>query len=250
MSALLEFRGVRASRGTRRVLDEVSFRLGAGEIVGVLGPNGAGKSSLLDVALGLLPADEGAVLLDGAPLSGLPVRRRARFLGLSGREEIEPHGLTVREVVELGAESRFEEARSVDVERLLEETGVAEFAGRTLGTLSSGERQRVHWARVVAQSPRVLLLDEATTHLDLAHREEAARRVRAFAEDGGAALVVLHELDLAVRHFSRLLVLDRGRLVADGPTEEVLTPGLLERVFAVRAEIRAIDGRPHLLVHS
>ncbi len=250
MNSLLEFRDVRASRGKRRVIDDVSFRLDAGEIACVLGPNGAGKSSLLDVALGLLEAEAGGVLFEGARLASLPIRRRARFVGLSGREEVEPHGLTVREVVALGLESRFEDAPSEDVETILEKTGVSEFARRTLATLSSGERQRVHWARVLAQSPRVLLLDEATTHLDLAHREEAARRVRAFAEAGGAALVVLHELDLAVRHFPRVLVLDQGRLVADGPTEEVLTPAVLERVFAVRAEIRALDGTPHLLVHS
>lgn len=249
MSALLEFRGVRATRGGRPVLDDVSFRLEPGEIVCVLGPNGAGKSSLLDVALGLLRA-EGAVLLDGVPLPKLPLRERARLLGLSGREELDPHGLTVREIVTLGAEARLDGTPPPNLERLLEESGVLEFATRSLGTLSSGERQRVHWARVMAQAPRLLLLDEATTHLDLSHREEAARRVQSFADTGGAALVVLHELDLAVRHFPRVLVLAGGRLVADGPTTSVLTPTLLKDVFGVTAEIRNVDGTNHLLLHS
>ncbi|MBM4363155.1 MAG: ABC transporter ATP-binding protein, partial [Deltaproteobacteria bacterium] len=233
----------------RRVLDGIDFRLEPGEVACVLGPNGAGKSSLLDVALGLLPA-EGAVLLEGSPLETLPLRERARLLALSGREELDPHGLTVREIVALGAEARLDGTPPQNLERFLEETGVVEFATRPLGTLSSGERQRVHWARVMAQSPRVLLLDEATTHLDLAHREEAARRVRRFAEAGGAALVVLHEVDVAVRHFPRVLVIARGRLVADGPTTSVLTPALLRDVFGVTADIRSIDGTSHLLVHS
>jgi len=252
MKAVLEFQNADLYRGSRQVLAGLNFRVQAGEMVAVVGPNGAGKSTLLEACLGQIESKNGRILLLEKELRAADFSERAKLVGFSGREELEPHGLTVTDIVRLGAEVSCTSPELLERElaRLLRELDLVELAARPLNSLSSGERQRVHFARVLGQSPALLLLDEAVAHLDLGHRESAAARTRSFASSGGTVLSVVHELEYAVRHFERILVLFDGRLVADGSPTQILTSELLAQVFHVRAQVEVIRNEPHLLVEG
>jgi iron complex transport system ATP-binding protein len=239
---------VTVMRGQRTVLDRLSLATHPKELWAVVGPNGAGKSTLLEVLVGHCPPASGEIRLKGRTLRALGPEGRARALALVGREVGHDLPLTVRHLVELGRlpyVGRWGGMGGRDlavVERALRTTGCTELAGRTLSSLSDGERQRVHFARALAQEPQVLLMDEATAHLDLEHRHDTLRRVREFTKIGGSALVVVHDLELAVRHATHVAVLSGGRLFARGVPSEVLTAQLLEQVFRVRAELVSLDG--------
>ncbi len=250
MSLLLEATGLVVTHGALRALDGAGLTLSPGEILGVLGPNGSGKSTLLRVLLGAQRPDEGSVRLTGTPLSALPSRTRARTLTMVAHAPAPDFALTVRDVVGLGRiphEGFLGAPRSQDeaaIERALAQTDTASLAQRSVATLSSGELQRVHLARAFAQQARVLLLDEPTANLDPLHQLTAMRLLRAFAEQGGAAIVVLHDLTLAARTCDRLLVLERGRVRAEGPPHDALDVALLADVFGVRGRIdRSAEGR-------
>jgi iron complex transport system ATP-binding protein len=239
----LEADAVVVRHGGTRVLDGVTLALGRGELVALVGPNGSGKSTLLRVLAGAQPYDEGTVRLDGALLGPMSPRARARALTIVTHAQPPDFALRVRDVVALGRipyESYLGRAGPADtaaVRAALAVTGVEPLADRTLGTLSSGELQRVHLARAFAQGVSVLLLDEPTANLDPKHQLVAMRLVRAFVERGGAALVVLHDLTLAARHCDRVLVLEQGRLRADAPPSEALAEELLAEVFCVRSRV-------------
>jgi iron complex transport system ATP-binding protein len=238
----LLLRGVSVERGRRTVVSDVTCHLRAGRIWGLLGPNGAGKSTLLEAVAGALPLQAGSVSVAGELLSPLHKMARARRVALVGRESREL-SLSVRALVELG---RFPyraplSALTADdvehIERALASARVSHLSERNVGTLSQGEAQRAHFARALCQAPSVLLLDEATAHVDLSHREEMLEHLRDFTGSGGTVLLALHDLDLAARHCDGLVVLENGRLVATGTPAEVLDRDLLGRVFGVDAEL-------------
>jgi iron complex transport system ATP-binding protein len=239
----LEAEGIAVRHGSTRVLDGVSFRLGPGELVALVGPNGSGKSTLLRVLVGAQPCEEGVVRLDGVPLDAMSPRTRARRLTMVTHARPPDFALRVREVVALGRipyESALGRTNGADAEAVrgaLAATDTAPLADRTLGTLSSGELQRVHLARAFAQGASLLLLDEPTANLDPRHQLTAMRLLRGFVDRGGAALVVLHDLTLAARHCERVLVLERGRLRADAPPSAALAEELLAEVFCVRSRV-------------
>jgi len=244
MSApLLQAEGLRVSHATVHALDGVDMRLDAGEILGVLGPNGSGKSTLLRVLLGAQRPDAGTVRLQGLPLTTLPPRTRARTLTMVAHTRPPDFALTVRDVVGLGRiphEGLLGTSHPGDAEaiaRALAQTDTDGLADRGIATLSSGELQRAHLARAFAQEARVLLLDEPTANLDPLHQLTAMRLLRGFAAKGGAAVVVLHDLTLAARTCDRLLVLEAGRVRAEGPARTALDEALLADVFGVRARI-------------
>lgn len=238
----LLLKDVTLHRGRRVVVHDLSVHLGGGRVWGLLGPNGAGKSTLLEAVAGALPLEKGSVSVAGELLSPLDRRARARRVALVGRESHEL-SLSVQALVELGRfphRAPFDGLRPEDaehVDRALESAGVEHLRERQMTTLSQGEAQRVHFARALCQQPSLLLLDEATAHVDLAHREEMLLKLRDFAGAGGTVLLALHDLDLAARRCDGLLVLDGGRLVAMGAPSEVLTPELLANVFDVEAEL-------------
>lgn len=252
----LRLDGVEIRRGRRAILDRVSVELRPGELTAVLGPNGAGKSTLLRVLAGELETDAGAASLDGRSLSSWPplalARRRAVLPQLSGLA----FPFTVEEVVRLGRHPHGDAdapAGRAAAERALAAFDLEGLAGAAYPQLSGGERQRTHAARVMAQvdgaqvdlgGPPWLLLDEPTSALDLAHRHRLLARVARFVGAGGGAVLALHDLNLAARHAERVLLLERGRLVADGPTEEVMTVERLGRLYGVEVERLSLSGRP------
>jgi iron complex transport system ATP-binding protein len=247
----LWFEDVALRLGDHDVLDGVSFPVPRGEVVGLLGRNGAGKTSLIRVATRQIRPDRGGVNLLGQPIASLSHRALARLVATVPQDAHVPFPFLAGEVVLMGRMPHqslfgFESSHDLEVARAaMARVGIEELADRPIHALSGGERQLVLFARALAQEPRWLLLDEPTAFLDLRHRIDVLRVVRGFAERGGGALVVSHDFGLAARVCDRIVVLAAGRVLADGPPHEVLTPELVERAFGMAVHILdAPDGRP------
>ena len=244
----LQLRAVRFGFARRPAfLGPVTLSVGPGSCWGVVGPNGAGKSTLLRLMAGLVMPRSGEVLIAGRRMHDHSTRDRAKTLAFVPQAVVGDADLTVRETVLMGRYPHrsfglFESSADRRVaERMLALTETAAFADRKLGTLSGGEAQRVHVAAALAQEPSVLLLDEPTASLDLKHQLgifqllcDAARR------DALAVVVVTHDVNLAARFCSDVIMLDDGRVSAIGSPEAVLTPALLSTVFDV-GMVRATD---------
>jgi iron complex transport system ATP-binding protein len=233
---------VRAPRGGRALLDAVSLRLRAGEVLAVVGPNGAGKSTLLRALAGELRPAAGRLDFAGLALRDWPPRALARRRAVVSQRVALAFPMTVAEVVALGRlpwhgtpeAARDREAVAAGMAR----AGVAHLAGRAYATLSGGEQQRVQVARALAQldgaeRPAALLLDEPTASLDAAHRAALLRALRALAEGGAAVLVVLHDLNEAAFVADRVAVLAGGRLAALGTPAQALDPALLAEIYGL-----------------
>lgn len=238
---LLEVRGLSVARGTRTVLSGIDLAVSRGEVLFVVGPNGSGKSTLIDACLGLVPLAAGDVSYSGRSLSGLLHAERPSFLALVGREEADALGFTVREVLALASSEALAGPHPMGAP-FGSSWLTGDLLGRKLAHLSQGERQRVHLLRGFLQGAEVLFWDEATAHLDLAHREEALLAARAYAEAGHAVVVVVHELELALRHASRLLVLHHGTVQALGSAPKCLSRDLLRDVFGIAADVTGSEG--------
>lgn len=254
MGSLLTAQNLSFAYDGRPVLKEVSLAVEAGEFVGLIGANGSGKTTLLRILLGLLSAS-GEVRLYGDLLKSLDRREVARRATMVPQDTRVDCAFTAREIVAMGRTpylGRFTPEGMADKEaiaRAMRETGVEGLAERTVTELSGGERQRVHLARALAQETRVILLDEPTANLDLAHQYEALELIREFAQSGGAALAAIHDLSLAARFCDRLLLLSEGRIVADGRPAEVITESNLARHFALRARVRHDEETGSLIVY-
>ena len=234
-------------------MQDVSLSVDAGEVLALCGPNGAGKSSLLAVLAGDLVPDAGAVLLGGARLEGAPPSELARRRAVLEQSPNLTAAFTVAELTALGAEvaplALWENVSAI-ASRAMRLAGVAHLAGALVPALSGGERARAHLARVLAQhlagrlsvGAGVLLLDEPTASLDLAHQAETLAIARACANDGAAVVVVLHDLNLAAAFSDRIALLHAGGLAAVDAPVEVLTPELLHRVYGVAIKVDKDDG--------
>jgi iron complex transport system ATP-binding protein len=231
--------------GTRPILDGVSLDAPEGRLVGLVGPNGAGKSTLLRCMYGALRPGGGRILLDGRDLGSLTRREIARVVGVVPQSCTPTFPVSVAQFVGMGryARERFlggptPEDHAV-VRRCLGEMGLAPLADRPVDELSGGEFRRVLIAQALAQEPGVLLFDEPVQQLDLRHQLEVMEFARAFTRRGGTAgVVVLHDLGLAARFCDSLVLLHRGRILAAGPAEDVLTPSHLREAYEVEASVQ------------
>jgi len=228
-------------RDGKRILDGLTFEAPHGTFTALLGPNGAGKSTLLRAVAGIQRPAAGEVRFEGDDLLALPRRERARRVALVEQDATTELPVTGRAVAALGRTPHeallggSHPASAAIVDAALEDAGATPFADREVPTLSGGERQRVLLARALAQQPRLLLLDEPMNHLDIAAQLDVLRVLARLAASGVTVLAAMHDLALAAAHASHVVVLQRGRVVASGPTAEVLTPELIHDVYGVRA---------------
>jgi iron complex transport system ATP-binding protein len=215
-------------------LDGVSAALRPGAITAICGPNGAGKSSLLQCLAGLLAPEHGDAMLGGTALATIHARTRARAIGYLPQSGEVAWDLSVRNLVALGRLPHGDRGEA-HVDAALAALDLETFSTRPLSTLSGGEKGRALLARVLAGEPRWILADEPLAALDLGHQLALVAHLRRAAEAGAGVVLVLHDLALAMNHADRVLVLDRGRVAADGPPESALEPALIEQVWGVLA---------------
>lgn len=250
----LEARGVSVVYGGNSALDDVSFALASGELVAIVGPNGSGKTTLLRALLGLVAADAGNATLDGRPVQAWSRRALAESIAALPQREEPAFPLTVREAVLMGRWSRLgpvasvTEADEVAIASALARCDVSEFEHRGIETLSGGEWQRVRLARALASTPQLLLLDEPTAALDIGHEMELFELLRELVADGLGVLVITHQLNLAARYADRMVLLDGGRVMAEGRPEAVLRADVVSKVFAWPVAVtRWNDGAPQIV---
>lgn len=228
----------------RTVAEDLTVAVPDGSFTVIIGPNACGKSTLLRALARLLRPARGTVLLDGADIHRRPARQVARTLGLLPQSATAPDGLTVAELVSRGRyphqgllrQWSREDERVVD--RAMADTGVAELADRPVDELSGGQRQRVWIAMALAQQTPLLLLDEPTTYLDIAHQVEVLDLCARLHEEQGRTLVaVLHDLHQAARYATHLVAMRDGRVVAAGDPRRIVTTDLVEEVFGLPCRI-------------
>ena len=226
------------------VLDGVGIRVTKGEMVGIIGPNGSGKSTLLKVIGRLLDPESGAVYLDGKTLQEFSTIQIARRLAVLPQAPSAPPELTVRELVGYGRYphiswlGRFADQDRDIAERTISRCRLEDLADRKLSTLSGGERQKAWIAMAMAQQPRVMLLDEPVTFLDINHQLEVMDLIASLNQSEGITVIsVLHDLNMAGRYCPRLIAIKEGRVHSDGAAGEVIQPEVLRAVFGIGARV-------------
>ncbi|KOX46497.1 ABC transporter [Streptomyces sp. NRRL F-7442] len=236
-------RGVSVGYGARSVIDGLDVVIPPGVITTIIGPNGCGKSTLLRTLSRLLRPTGGTVVLDGEDIAALRTRDVAKKLGLLPQAPVAPEGLTVSDLVARGRhphQSWLRQWSSDDadvVRRALAMTGAADLADRPVDSLSGGQRQRVWISMTLAQGTDLLLLDEPTTYLDLAHAVDVLDLVDDLHESGRTVVMVLHDLNLATRYSDNLVVMREGAVLAQGHPRDVITADLLHEAFGLRAKV-------------
>jgi len=235
-------------------LDRVTMAVPRGCFYAILGPNGSGKSTLVRALLGSVPRTSGSVRIDGRSLDDWGRREVAQAVGVVTQTESMAFPIRVREAVamgrypHLGTFAQEGESDALAIQRAISRCGLEEIIDRDLGTLSGGEFQRVRIARALAQTPRALVLDEPTASLDIRHEMEILMLLRHFVEGGMTVLVVTHHVDAAARFADRMLLLDHGRVAAEGSPAEVLQEATLQEVYRWQLAVRPDPMTGHLRV--
>ena len=247
--------GYHANRGsTAFSLHDVSVSVARGSLTGLLGPNGCGKTTLLKLLSGVVAPRLGTVLFNGRAMSTISRRELARHLAVVPQETHPAFDYTAMEMVLMGRHPhlglfQLEGPRDLETaHEALVATGTDHLADRAYMTLSGGEKQRVVIASALAQSPDLLLLDEPTASLDLAYQLEVAALLQGLNRRGVTMVLATHDLNLAAALCDRLVLLREGRVIAQGPTAEVLTAAAITQLYGVDAEVRFHEGAGHLTV--
>lgn len=242
--AALRGEGVSVSYGDRVIIEPMDVAVPAGEVTAIIGPNGCGKSTLLKTLSRTMPLRAGAVYLDGKAIADMPTAEVARKMALLPQSPEAPGGLTVGELVALGRyphQKGFGRLTARDREVIawaLSITHLTEFSDRAIDALSGGQRQRAWIAMALAQDTDLILLDEPTTYLDMAHQLEVLELLRDLNEQQGKTIaLVIHELNLAARFADWMIALKDGAIRAAGTPDQVMTPAMLRDVFGLEALI-------------
>ncbi|GAA1193126.1 iron complex transport system ATP-binding protein [Kitasatospora gansuensis] len=240
----LAARGLTLAYESRTVVEELDLTVPDGAVTVIVGPNACGKSTLLRALGRLLKPVRGAVLLDGAELAGTPTRKIAQRIGLLPQSPVAPEGISVGDLVARGRQPhqswwrQWSAADEQAVTEAMARTSTTDLAERSVDELSGGQRQRAWIAMALAQGTDILLLDEPTTFLDIAHQVEVLDLVRRLNKERGRTVVaVLHDLNQAARYADHLVAMRDGRIVARGPPAEVVTAELVREVFGLEAVI-------------
>lgn len=237
-------------------LDGVSLDVGSGEMVGIVGPNGSGKTTLVKILAGLIAPSHGSVLVDGRSMKERSTRERSREIAYVAQDTLIPFPYTALEIVLMGRSPylralAFEDERDRAIaRRAMEQTEVAAYADRCIQELSGGERQRVVLARALAQTPRIMLLDEPTTSLDIGHTVSFYSLLKKECRGKGLAVAaVMHDVNLAALVCDRIVLLKAGRVVSAGSPADVLTAKTLGGAFEtdVRVSLDERTGRPSIM---
>jgi iron complex transport system ATP-binding protein len=250
----------KAYRSSQPVLDQVSFVVKPGECFGIIGPNGSGKSTLLKLLSGVDTPTSGRVLLEGRNAHTYPRKQLAQWMAVLEQDALPPLGFTVREVISMG---RYpfqnwlgdESAKDTEmlIDQIIEQLHLRELEQRAVDRLSGGERQRVALGKLMAQQPRLLLLDEPTTFLDIGYQVQMMEWIRAWQlAEKLTVVAVLHDLNMAAQYCDRLLLMQAGAMVKIGQPDEVIQSGLLEQVYGTRPIVlqHPLSGVPQILLHA
>jgi len=241
----LDVRHVSVGIARTPILHDVSFAAPRGEWLALIGPNGAGKTTLLRAIAGLVPVEEGTILLDGVPTAEMNVRSRARAVAIVPQRPVLPPAMTVFDYVLLGRTPYiryFDVETSTDIAaagNALNRLDIADFAERPLGSLSGGEQQRVVLARAIAQSAPVLMLDEGTSALDIGGQQQVLELVEALRVSEGLTVIsAMHDLTLAGQFAHMLTLLSHGRVITQGVPHDVLREDLIRETYGAEVRIR------------
>ncbi len=249
----LEVRNLYADYRKHEVLKDINIVVNDGEVLSIVGPNGAGKSTLLKCVAGVIKPRKGSIKYDGIDLMSLSERERAKVVGYLPQYIPMVFPLTVYEAILLGRIHNFNvrpSRKDVEiVEKVITEFKLDGMRYRYLNELSGGERQRVHLARLFAQDPRIMLLDEPEANLDVRYQLEILERVRKWVKESKRiAIMAIHDLNLAIKFSDKTVVLNGGRVVANGNPNEVLNPDLLERVYGARLNVLKTPQGPRVVI--
>ena len=238
------------------IIQDLSLTIPNARVTSIIGPNGCGKSTLLRGLGRLLAPRSGEVILDGVPLAGQSTRQIATRISVLPQSPVAPSGLTVADLVSRGRHPRqkwyqqFSPADESVVEDALRATDILDLADTPIEDLSGGQRQRAWISMTLAQETGILLLDEPTTYLDLAHQVDVLELVRRLnREHGRTVVMVLHDISLAARYSDHIVAMKDGRIQAQGSPADVVTSDRLLNVFGLHAEVvsEPTDGRPHVI---
>ncbi len=239
----LESRELVVAYDDRIVVDGVDLDLPAGAFTVILGPNASGKSTVLRALARVLKPVSGEVLFDGRALAEYGTKELARRMGLLPQDAVAPEGMRVADLVSRGRYPhhtplrRWTAADAEATRRALAATRTEELAGRAVDQLSGGQRQRVWVALLLAQQTPVMLLDEPTTFLDIAHQFELLDLLRGLNADGKTVIAVLHDLNQAARYADHLVLMKDGRVVATGAPADLITPERMQEVFGIESVV-------------
>ncbi|MCY9666086.1 ABC transporter ATP-binding protein [Paenibacillus alginolyticus] len=241
----------------QQVLEGISFEIKQGEFFGIIGPNGSGKSTLLRLLSGIDPVKTGRVDLGGRLVSSYSRKELAKWLAVLQQDALPPVGFTVREVVEMGRYpfQNWLGEEPADAEGLIDgivrKLHLEPLIDRTIERLSGGERQRVSLAKVMAQQPRLLMLDEPTTFLDIGYQVQMMDYIKEWQRESELTVVaVLHDLNLAAQYCTRLMVVHNGKLAAIGTPDEIITSGLISEVYGTEPIVlqHPVNDAPQILL--
>ena len=241
---IIELKNLSIGYGNKSVLQDVNAKINKGEIVGIIGCNGAGKSTLLKTIRGLLPKQSGEILYFGRKLESFSEKELAREVAYLQQNVEVGFGYTGKDIVLAGRYPymKWWKGESISDEELalkcMEYTGTKELAERPVNEVSGGKKQRILLAKVLAQQTPILFLDEPTTGLDMVYQEEIFRFSKALAKMGKTILMVVHELNLAAKYCSRIILLGEGTVIADGRPDNVFTEKILSKAY--NAPVRVI----------
>jgi iron complex transport system ATP-binding protein len=245
------------SFGAERILRDINFSVADGAFFGIIGPNGSGKSTLLQTISGIEPTSEGHVWLEGKDVEAYSNKELARFVTVLPQDALPPVGFSVREVVEMGRYpfqswlgDEKQDSRDL-IDTIMRKLDIIAFSNRKVDQLSGGERQRVALAKSMAQQPRLLLLDEPTTFLDIGYQIQMMDYIRGWQQEADLTIVaVLHDLNLAALYCDQMLVLHEGKVWGIGTPEQILTSELIEQVYGTKPIILShpINGVPQILL--